>query len=184
MKISTAIVVILLALLSFGCGGDDVATDTGEPEPRSSTVSGGDGPRLPTVSDGDDPRFATVSGGEARGTEPEVDPPDQVPPQRLLIRDLEVGSGPVAHPGDQVAVRYLGVDYKTGEVRFYGWLYPPSLEFRLRAREAWEEGIWGMRKGGRRELVVPSRLAFGTGAIDYVIELVRLEPASKPPSGS
>jgi hypothetical protein len=173
MKTSSSILAVAFALFCFGCGGSDVAT----------TAAGKPDPDFPVVSSGDDPRFATISGGQGQA-QPEVDPPDRRPPGSLLIRDLEVGSGPVARPGDRVAVRYLGVIYKTGEVYYRGWLYPPALRIRLRPDgQAWEEGIWGMREGGRRELVVPSRLAFGKGAIDYVIELVRVEPAAKPPPG-
>lgn len=180
MKISAAILAVALALLSFGCGGDDSATGD------SGTASQAQDPRLPTLSDPDDPHFATVTGGKGRAA-PVVVPSDLPPPKELMVRDLEVGSGPIALPGDQVAIRYQGTEHKNGDVQFRGWIYPPSLDYRLGSNgngEAFEEGIMGMQEGGRRELLIPSRLAFNTGAIDYVVELVRLEPASKPrPSG-
>jgi peptidylprolyl isomerase len=180
MKLSTVILAVGLALLCFGCGEDDSTVTAG-----AANASEENGPRFPTLSDGSDPRFATITPGEdGPRDEPEVDPSDLAPPKRLLIRELEVGSGAVAEPGDEVAVRYLGIIYETGELFYRGWLYPPSLRVRLQpGGEAWEEGVWGMRVGGRREMVVPSHLAFGSGAIDYVVELVRIEPASEPPSG-
>lgn len=179
MKAAAAILAVALALLAGGCGEDGTAVTAREANPPEQT-----GPRYPNVSDGSDPRFASISPGDGPRDEPEVAPPDLPPPKRLLIRDLEVGSGTVARPGDQVTVRYIGVFYETGRLYYRGWLYPPALKVRLRpGGQAWEEGIWGMREGGRRELVVPSRLAFGSGAIDYVVELVRVEPAAKPPPG-
>jgi peptidylprolyl isomerase len=177
MKISAAIFAIALALLSLGCGRDDAASTTEATETA---------PRLPTVSNGNDPHFATVSGGERGGPEPNIDPPGRAPPEQLLIRDLEVGSGPVAHRGDRVAVRYMGVDYRSGKVRFRDWSYPAPLEYRLGAGgngAAFEEGIVGMQAGGRRELVIPSRLSYGSDGLDYVVGVARVEPASKPALG-
>lgn len=142
---------------------------------------------FPTVAERDDPRFSTVSFGDGRHAEPAIDPSDRPPPQKLLVRDLRVGSGPVARPGDRAAVFYIGVDYKTGERRFQTWpptaspfvveLNPPGVA------AAWEEGVMGMRPGGRRELLIPSRNAFNDGALVYVMDLVRIEPASETPTG-
>ncbi len=207
MKTSAAIVAVLLALISLGCGGDDGAAGPGETESTTTAVSGETSPGtttpagaeeeqapapsdpgdsgFPAVSDPDDPRFASVSGGEGRRTQPRIEPSNQPPPKRLLVRDLKVGSGPVARPGDRAAVFYIGVDYKTGKRLFQTW--PPTAQpFVVRLRPAgdaaaWEEGVMGMRVGGRREILVPSRLAFGDGALDYVLDLVRIEPDSQAP---
>jgi hypothetical protein len=171
MKISVAILVVALALLSVGCGGDDDATATG------STAE--EGPHLPAVADKNDPRFANVTLSEGRD-EPVVVPPDRPPPKKLLIRDIELGTGPVALRGDQVAIRYHGVYYQSGAEQFHGWKYPPSLVYELGSNnngQAFEQGIVGMREGGLREVIIPSHLAFSTGTLDYIVELVRLEPA-------
>jgi peptidylprolyl isomerase len=183
MKISIATSVVVLALLSLGCGdgGAGTATD-GAATAAAKTAS-----RLPTLSDGDDPRFATVSGGGGKPPGPDIDPPPGRPsPKAVLIRDLEVGSGPAADRGDQVAVRYLGVNYETGVYQLLGWLPSPStfqLGFSQFAANVWQEGLIGMQEGGRRELILPARFATGYDAIDYVVEMVRVEPASKAPPG-
>jgi peptidylprolyl isomerase len=120
-----------------------------------------------------------VRGG---GKDPEFDPPDRPPPKKLLHRELEAGSGPPAGRGDEVAIRYAGAMYETGEVRYGGTAGP----FRLGAGGlggAFERGIEGMRAGARRELIVPSRLLGGSGAVDYVIEMKRLEPAPAQQGG-
>lgn len=184
MKRCSAILAVVLALLGPGCGGDDTAA-TGKSDPVGATgPSGATGPTgatphpFPVISDASDPHFATVTYGKGRRAAPKIDPSDQPPPEGLLVRDLVVGSGPVTRHNDRVAVRYTGVDYKSGKVLYSNWKYPPQLEFRLGIGgygEGWEEGIRGMRPGGRREFVIPSRLAFAQGPLDYVVELVRLE---------
>lgn len=179
MRIPVVILTVALALLAFGCGGDDDASTAGTTKPVVEKE-----PPLPALADGSDPRFATVALGEGPRPVPKVDTPNQAPPEDLLVRDLKVGSGPTAHLGDVAAVRYLGVDYRTGKVLYFGWLYPPALEVQLSlSGEPWSKGVVGMRVGGSREIVVPSHLALGAGALDYVVELARVEPASKPAPG-
>lgn len=98
------------------------------------------------------------------------------------MRDIKVGSGPVAHRGDQVAVHYRSVDYKTGKMVSNTW--PPSKPLIVRRLgfegwgESWEEGIEGMRVGGRRELVIPKRLTGQGSTLDYVVDLEGVRPAS------
>jgi peptidylprolyl isomerase len=115
-----------------------------------------------------------VKGGNK---DPEFEPPNRPAPKKLLHRELEVGSGPPAERGDEVAIRYAGAMYEDGEVRYGGKAGP----FKLGSGGlggAFERGIEGMRAGARRELIVPSRLLGGSGAVDYVIEMKRLEPVS------
>ncbi len=132
-----------------------------------------------TTAPQQDPRFAIVTGIE-RGARPQIDAPNRPPPKKPLVRDLELGSGPAAQAGDQVAVHYVGVDYETGELVYFGiWPPDPPRVFQLGSGglgEAWEEGIVGMKAGGRRELIIPSHLHYGTGTIDYVVGLAGIEP--------
>jgi peptidylprolyl isomerase len=120
-----------------------------------------------------------VKGG---GKDPAFHPPDRPAPKKLLHRELEQGSGPPAQRGDEVAIRYAGAMYETGEVRYGGTAGPYELGSGGLGGP-FERGIEGMRAGARRELIVPSRLLGGSGAVDYVIELTRLEPASAQREG-
>jgi peptidylprolyl isomerase len=126
-------------------------------------------------------RFGTITGGEG-GKKLAIDPPPGPPPKGVLSRDLEVGDGAVARYGDEVEVYYIAVDYKTGKEKYSNW--PPSPDpfgFRLgfgAVNGTWQEGIEGMRVGGRRELIIPSHLFYGTGSVDYVVDLVDVQPAS------
>lgn len=93
---------------------------------------------------------------------PEIDFPGGEPPTELVITDLVVGDGAEARPGGNVEVHYLGVDFETGEQFDASWDRGESIEFPLNGLIAgWQEGIPGMKVGGRRQLVIPPRLAYG-----------------------
>ncbi|HXR60387.1 MAG TPA: FKBP-type peptidyl-prolyl cis-trans isomerase [Solirubrobacterales bacterium] len=99
--------------------------------------------------------------------------------ENLIVKDLEVGSGAAAEAGDRVSVLYITHDYDTGEEWFHRWGSDQPLSLRL----GWagyslglEEGIEGMRVGGRRRLTIPARLTNNEGPLVYLVELVRLKP--------
>jgi peptidylprolyl isomerase len=95
---------------------------------------------------------------------PEVDFPGGEPPTDLQITDVWEGDGPVAKAGDTVSVHYVGVAFSTGEEFDSSWNRGDPLEFPLgagRVIAGWDQGIQGMRVGGRRQLVIPPGLAYG-----------------------
>jgi len=93
---------------------------------------------------------------------PEVDAPEGPAPTELVVEDVTVGDGPEATPGATVNVHYLGVEYETGEEFDASWNRGQSINFPLRSLIAgWQQGIPGMKVGGRRKLVVPPELAYG-----------------------
>ena len=95
---------------------------------------------------------------------PFVDPPEGPAPSELEIVDLEVGTGPEAVPGKRVAVHYVGVAYSTGEEFDSSYGRGEPLVFGLGARQVitgWDQGIVGMKVGGRRRLTIPPHLAYG-----------------------
>jgi peptidylprolyl isomerase len=95
-------------------------------------------------------------------TEPEIDFPSGPAPTDLVIEDLVVGDGPEAVPGGTVEVHYVGVDYDTGEEFDSSWSRDQSIEFGLRGLiKGWQDGIPGMRVGGRRQLTIPPQQAYG-----------------------
>jgi len=99
---------------------------------------------------------------EAAPSKPEVDFPAGEPPSELTIRDITVGQGSEAVPGAKVRVHYVGVEFSTGEEFDSSWNRGESIEFPLRGLiQGWQDGIPGMRVGGRRELVIPPELAYG-----------------------
>ena len=95
-------------------------------------------------------------------SKPEVDFPGGKPPETLEVTDLVVGDGAVAEPGAEVVVHYVGVDFETGEEFDASWNRGEPARFPLRGLiRGWQDGIPGMRVGGRRQLVCPPDLAYG-----------------------
>ncbi|MGB5113076.1 MAG: FKBP-type peptidyl-prolyl cis-trans isomerase [Mycobacterium sp.] len=95
-------------------------------------------------------------------TKPEIEFPDGPAPADLLIEDVTVGDGTEAVPGGTVQVHYLGVEYDTGEEFDSSWNRGEAISFPLRGLiQGWQDGIPGMRVGGRRKLTIPPELAYG-----------------------
>jgi peptidylprolyl isomerase len=96
------------------------------------------------------------------GQKPEIEFIDGPPPTELVIKDLVVGDGAEAVPGGNVEVHYVGVEFDTGEEFDSSWARNESIEFPLRGLiQGWQDGIPGMKVGGRRQLVIPPELAYG-----------------------
>jgi peptidylprolyl isomerase len=103
---------------------------------------------------------------------PEVDFPGGEPPADLQVTDIQVGDGAEAKAGDNVQVHYVGVAYSTGEEFDSSYDRGDPLEFRLgagRVIAGWDQGVQGMRVGGRRQLVIPPHLAYGDRGAGNVI---------------
>ena len=95
-------------------------------------------------------------------TRREESAPEGPAPTELEVTDLIVGDGPEAQPGSTVNVHYLGVEYDSGEEFDSSWSRGQSINFPLRSLIAgWQQGIPGMKVGGRRKLVCPPELAYG-----------------------
>ena len=105
-------------------------------------------------------------------SKPEVDFPGGEPPADLEITDIWEGDGKVAGPGDTVRVHYVGVAFSTGEEFDASWNRGEPLEFRLGIGQViagWDQGVQGMKVGGRRQLVIPPGLAYGNRGAGNII---------------
>jgi peptidylprolyl isomerase len=135
------IAVFAVALPLAGCGGDNSSGD-------STTNSAGQAPAVT---------------GKA-GEKPAIAKPDGDPPTELIVKDLKVGKGKKARKGDNVSVQYVGVSWSTGEQFDASWDRGAAFDFPLgggQVIQGWDQGVEGMRVGGRRELVIPPGLAYG-----------------------
>ncbi|MEV7286518.1 FKBP-type peptidyl-prolyl cis-trans isomerase [Streptomyces sp. NPDC093252] len=95
---------------------------------------------------------------------PEIDFPGGEPPKDLEIKDIWEGDGPEAKAGDTVAVHYVGVAFSSGEEFDASWNRGTPLRFQLGVGQVisgWDQGVQGMKVGGRRQLVIPPHLAYG-----------------------
>ena len=95
-------------------------------------------------------------------TKPEIEPTMGDAPTELVITDLVVGDGAEATSGATVDVHYVGVDFETGEQFDASWDRGASISFPLNGLvRGWQEGIPGMKVGGRRQLICPPAWAYG-----------------------
>ncbi|MFP8962944.1 FKBP-type peptidyl-prolyl cis-trans isomerase [Streptomyces nanhaiensis] len=95
---------------------------------------------------------------------PEIDFPGGEPPADLEIKDIWEGDGPVAKAGDTVSVHYVGVAFSTGEEFDASWNRGTPLRFQLGVGQVisgWDQGVQGMKVGGRRQLIIPPHMAYG-----------------------
>ncbi|WP_405579426.1 FKBP-type peptidyl-prolyl cis-trans isomerase [Streptomyces sp. NBC_01190] len=95
---------------------------------------------------------------------PEIDFPGGEPPADLEIKDIWEGDGPVAKAGDTVSVHYVGVAFSSGEEFDASWNRGAPLRFQLGIGQViagWDQGVQGMKVGGRRQLTIPAHLAYG-----------------------
>jgi peptidylprolyl isomerase len=96
--------------------------------------------------------------------EPHVTPPSGPPPTKLVTKEIVKGTGAEAKTGSAVAVNYVGALYKTGKVFDASWKRNEPFTFTLGKGQVipgWEQGVVGMKVGGRRELIIPSALGYG-----------------------
>ena len=130
-----------LALAIAGCGSSD-----------SSTESSGDTSGSPS---------SEVSTNLK--VKPEVTVPDGEPPQELEVIEVVEGDGAKAKEGDEVTVQYVGVGYDSEEEFDSSWSRGEPSTFGLNeVIPGWNQGIAGMKVGGRRELIIPASLAYGS----------------------
>ena len=152
MRILIATGCLCVALAFAGCGGGGGHAST------SSSDS-------TTVGSAESTASTTESSKATKKTKPKVTVPKNVPANEFAFRDVEEGSGAKAQSGDKIAVQYVGVDYKTGKEFDSSWSRNEPLTFTLgrgEVIEGWDRGLVGMKVGGRRELVIPAKLAYGS----------------------
>jgi peptidylprolyl isomerase len=104
---------------------------------------------------------------------PEIDFPTSPPPSSLEVTEITEGDGAEASAGQTVAVHYVGVAHSTGEEFDASYNRGEPLSFRLGVGQVisgWDQGVQGMKVGGRRQLVIPPRLAYGDRGAGGVIK--------------
>jgi peptidylprolyl isomerase len=120
-------------------------------------------------------------------SKPDVSIPAGAPPDDLKMEDLVVGTGAEATAGKTVDVQYVGVAWSTQQQFDASWDRGSPFSFPLgagRVIKGWDQGVAGMKVGGRRRLTIPARLAYGdrgaAGAIKpgetlvFVVDLLKV----------
>jgi peptidylprolyl isomerase len=104
---------------------------------------------------------------------PDVGPIEGEPPAELVIEDLTVGDGDEAKPGHLVTVDYVGVAHSSGKEFDASYNRGEPFQFALgggQVIQGWDEGVAGMRVGGRRKLTIPPHLGYGSRGAGGVIK--------------
>ena len=148
-----------LSLVAAGCGNDssgaseeDLNFDTQETQPAGEAAA------------------APVGADRAK---PKIEIPEGTPPAKLKSEDLIPGKGAAAESGQSLSVNYVGVSYSTGKEFDSNFGSGQPFEFDLGGGmviPGWDQGIEGMKVGGRRRLTIPPDLAYGPQGQPPVIE--------------
>jgi peptidylprolyl isomerase len=104
---------------------------------------------------------------------PSVTIPQEAPPAELVKTDINVGSGDEAVKGKNVSVHYVGVAWSNGQEFDASWNRGDAFEFRLGAGQViqgWDDGVAGMKVGGRRQLTIPPDMGYGSRGAGGVIK--------------
>jgi len=147
------------AVLIAGCGGSSSSSSTiGVGNENTSDQA------LVKAGEAKEPKEVKTPTSGPLATEPKVTVPTGPAPTKLEKKDLIVGSGTEAKTGDTVTVNYVGVLYKGGKEFDASWKRKEPFQFKLGVKQViagWDQGVVGMKVGGRRELVIPAELAYG-----------------------
>jgi peptidylprolyl isomerase len=148
-----AALLVACALAATGCGGKSKSSASA----GSSTTSASTSASAPG-------HVAPAPGEKKLGAKPPIGKPTGSPPTALQKRDIVKGAGKQAKSGDKIAVQYVGVSWSTGKQFDASWDRGQPFKFQLGAGQVipgWDQGVVGMRVGGRRQLVIPPDLAYG-----------------------
>lgn len=142
-----------ISLAVAGCG-----------EEKAEEARSGSGDEAPAAPEPSAKGVGATSKG-AFGTEPEVTVPEGAqPPVELEVKDLSPGKGPASKAGDQLNVNYHGVSFSTGEVFDSSFQSGQPIPVELGAGgviPGFEQGLEGMKAGGRRQITIPPELGYG-----------------------
>jgi len=156
-------------LIAAGCGGSDKSADStaGQTATQTQTETPTQPPQ-PTETKAPKARRVQPSAAEADiSRKPKPPKGKGSPPSQLVVQDLVVGKGKKAAEGDLVSVQYVGVLFDNGKEFDASWKGArPGRPFQFplgsgQVIPGWDQGVPGMRVGGRRKLIIPADLAYG-----------------------
>jgi peptidylprolyl isomerase len=156
---------VLLATGLSACGsskapGVVAAPSAGTTQAATSAAA----PTTTTSSTPTTPAVPTPTPPSPLSKKPVVTVPKGPAPKQLVVKDLITGTGAVAKKGSNLTVNYVGVLYKGGKEFDSSWKRSQTFPFVLGQGSVipgWDQGLVGMKVGGRRELIIPSSLAYG-----------------------
>jgi peptidylprolyl isomerase len=189
--VKKALLAVLLTAALAGCGGSSGTQDLQSGADSSPTTAASQGPIGPVAGSSGACSDATKVGKVTTTTDlskkPVIEVPDGAMPCKLDVTDIVVGTGPAAKAGDQLTMKYVGVTWSTGKQFDASWDRGQDFPFTLGAGgviQGWDQGMVGMKQGGRRQLVIPPALGYGDQAqgadipanstLIFVVDLVKI----------
>jgi FKBP-type peptidyl-prolyl cis-trans isomerase len=173
MRLLLCSAVVVVALVLAGCGGGSSSSSTSARHEQAATT--GTTPQQTII------HFQNTF---PRPSNPGPHPNARV--ERLIVKDIRKGSGPVIHAGDSGIFEFIATNYVSGQPLEEAWHRRRPFETRIEHNvviDGWWQGIPGMRVGGRRQIIIPPSLGFTTnptliGATTYFdVVLVQVNPA-------
>ena len=165
----TALTAGLLASLVLGaCGGAEKKDTRNSADPSQPSQAAPSPDTTVTESNPNAPSTPASPAGKVSkdvDQKPEIPKPSGPPPTKLEVEDIVEGKGAKAKQGDELSVQYVGVAFSTGVEFDASWERGQPFQFTLGSGEViagWDEGVVGMRVGGRRQITIPPELAYGT----------------------
>jgi peptidylprolyl isomerase len=155
--------ILVAAAALAGCGG-------GGGKAKPAAIPAGPGPTTPAA-----PKASTNL--KDTKTKPAVPKPKGPPPKKLVVKDIVAGKGRAAKKGDRLSMQYVGVTYADGKEFDSSWDRGQPFKFQLgqgSVIKGWDQGLVGIKPGGRRELTIPPNLGYGA----------RGQPPSIPPNAT
>jgi peptidylprolyl isomerase len=138
------------AIAVAGCGGSSTS--------KTADIPAGPAPSAPP---------APKASADLKDTKskPQIPTPTGKPPTKLEVKDIVTGKGRAAKAGDQLSMQYVGVTFSTGTEFDASWDKGQPFDFQLgkgNVIKGWDQGLVGIKPGGRRELIIPAKLAYGS----------------------
>lgn len=148
MKISRSSAALTAFFVSIAIAITGCTTDGGSPADSPMGQSSNTGGNMPKISG-------------AAGSAPEITAPQGNPPAQLVTEDIFMGDGATAQPNSTLTVHYTLMAWSTGEVVESSWTGEAATFGLNQVISGWQQGIPGMKVGGRRLLVIPPDLGYG-----------------------
>jgi peptidylprolyl isomerase len=155
LRLVLTLIAVVAVLAVAACGDDDDSSDGGGGDDSAQQDTGTE--TSPSPAEAQEALKDT-------STKPAIPKPTGSPPRKLVKEDIVKGTGPGAENGDTVVVQYVGMNFSNGREFDASWDTGSPFPVQLGTGSViagWEKGLVGIKKGGRRKLVIPPELGYG-----------------------
>jgi peptidylprolyl isomerase len=154
-----SVLAVVAVVAGCGSGGDETTSSSGaSASTAKATATATAGSPAQSVA-------ALASGiSHKLSQRPKIPTPHGMPPGKLVVKDIVRGKGAKVRPGDTVTVQYVGASWSNGQEFDASWNRGQAFTFQVPGQviEGWNEGVLGMREGGRRLLIIPPAKGYGS----------------------